>query len=341
MIKKLTPFILITALASSVLVGCSSDKETSAKKDETKQEDKVLQYQSAPGAVAFPELAESLGYLGDLKLEKVSNMVSGPESIQLTATGETDFGSAFNGAIIKSYSKNVKIKSVVGSYGSDENTYIGAYTLAESGITSPKDFIGKKVGVNTLGAHMEFVIKDYLRQGGLTEDQIKEVTLVTIPPTNAEQALRNKQIDIVLLGGIAKDFALERGGLTELFNDTEVFGEKFTAGDYFFTEKYIKENPTTVKQFTEGVAKAIEWARTTPKEQVIKKFEEIVKARKGNEPTQNLKFWKSTGIAQEGGVITDDEYSVWIDWLVKNGELKEGQIKPSELYTNEFNPYAK
>ena len=100
-------------------------------------------------------------------------MVGGPESIQLTATKQTDFGSAFNGAIIKSYSKNVKIKSVVGSYGSDEDTYIGAYALKGSSIKSAKDFIGKKVGVNTLGAHMEFVIKDYLRQGGLTEDEIR------------------------------------------------------------------------------------------------------------------------------------------------------------------------
>ena len=42
---------------------------------------------------------------------------------------------------------------------------------------------------------MEFVIKDYLRHGGLTEDEIKQVTLATIPPANAEQTLRNKQID--------------------------------------------------------------------------------------------------------------------------------------------------
>jgi len=341
-VKKLAPFILITALAGSILVGCSSkDDGGDTAKDGTKKEDTVLQYQSTPGAVNFPELAADLGYLGDLKLDKVSNMVGGPESIQLTATGETDFGTAFNGAIIKSYAKKVKIKSVVGSYGSDENTYFGAFALEGSSIKSPKDFIGKKIGVNTLGAHAEFVIKDYLRQGGLSEKEINEILLVTVPPANAEQALRNKQIDIVLLSGIAKDFALERGGLVELFNDTEVFGSKFTAGDFFFTQKFIEQNPETVKQFTEGVAKAIEWARKTPKEEVIARYEKIVSAREGNEPLKNLRFWKSTGIAKEGGVITDEEYQVWIDWLVRNGELKEGQIKAEDLYTNEFNSYAK
>ncbi len=335
--KKLASFVLITSLFSSILAGCSDDKTTSAKVEE----DKVLQYQSTPGAVGFPELAEDLGYLGDLKLDSIGDMVGGPESIQLTATKQTDFGSAFNGAIIKSYSQNVKIKSVVGSYGSDENTYIGAYALEGSPIKSAKDFIGKKVGVNTLGAHMEFVIKDYLRHGGLTEDEIKQVTLVTIPPANAEQTLRNKQIDVVLLGGISRDLALKRGGLVELFKDIDVFGSKFTAGDYFFTEQYIKDNPHTVKQFTEGVAKAIDWLQTTPREEVIARFEKIIKARKGNQTTDLVKFWKSSGIAEKGGSITPSEYDVWIKWLVKNGELKEGQIKPEDLYTNEYNPYAK
>jgi len=30
----------------------------------------------------------------------------------------------------------------------------------------------------------------------------------------------------------------------------------------------------------------------------------------------------------------------WIDWLVRNGELDEGKLTATDLYTNEFNPYA-
>lgn len=334
--KSLWLLFVLIGLLSSMIAGCS-DNQTAAKGEE----DKVLQYQSASGSVSFPELAEDLGYLGDLKLEKVGNYTGGPESIQLTATKQTDFGGAFNGAIIKSYAQNVKLKSVIGYYGSDKDTYLGAYALKGSPIKSAKDFIGKKVGVNTLGAHAEFVIKDYLRQGGLTEKEIEQVTLVVVPPANAEQTLRNKQIDVVILSGIARDRALETGGVVKLFKDIDVFGKEFTAGDLFFTEQYIKDNPNTVKQFTEGVAKAIEWARTTPREEVIARFKKIITKRDSNETTENLKYWKGTGIAEKGGVITPQEYDVWIKWLVKNGELKEGQIKPEDLYTNEYNPYAK
>jgi len=330
--------LLISGLLIGLLSGCTSSNKAAA--TNSASEDKVLQYQSTPGSVNFPELAADLGYLGDLTLDKVSNSVGGPESIQLTALGEVDFGSAFNGATIKAVSKNVKIKAVVGYYGSDENTYIGAYVLEDSPIREPKDFIGKKVGMNILGAHAEFLVKDYLRQGGLTEKEIDQVTLVTIPAANAEQTLRNKQLDIIIFSGIARDFAVERGGLVELFRDIDVFGGTFTAGDIFFTEKYIAENPTTVRTFTEGVAKAIEWARETPREEVIARFEKIVSNREGNESIDNLKYWKSTGIATKGGVIEDRNFSVWIQWLQRNGELKEGEIKASDLYTNEFNPYA-
>ncbi|GLX66572.1 ABC transporter substrate-binding protein [Paenibacillus glycanilyticus] len=333
--NQVQALLLTLGFVSVLLAGCSDSKAKAG------EEDKVLQYNAAPGSVSFPELAKDLGYLGDLELDSIGSTTGGPESIQLTATKQIDFGSAFNGAIIKSISQNVKIKSVIGSYGSDKNTYIGAYVLEGSSIKSPKDFIGKKVGVNTLGAHLEFVTKDYLRKGGLSEKEIGQVTLVTIPSANAEQILRSKQIDVVLMSGIARDRALDKGGIVELFKDTDVYNSEFTAGDYFFREDYIKNNPDTVRQFVEGVAKAIEWARTTPREEVIQRFEAIIKKRDPNESTENLKYWKSTGIAQPGGVITPGEYQVWIDWLVANGELKQGQIKAEDLYTNEFNSYNK
>lgn len=336
--KKQFLLLLTLIMIITVLSACSN--VDSGKKAGASGQDKVLQYQSTPGVVYPAELAEALGYLGDIKLEKVSDMVGGPESIQLTATGETDFGSAFNGAIIKSYAQGVRIKSVVGSYGSDENTFSGFYTLEDSDIKTAKDLIGKKIGVNILGAHSEFAVKQFLRDNGLTENEIRKVELVVVPTTSAEQILRAGQIDLVALGGTAKEKALENGGIRPVFKDIDLFGE-FTAGSYFFTEKYIKENPDTVKTFVEGVSKAIEWARTTPREKVIAKFEEIIKAREGNETTENLKYWKSDGITEEGGQIAAKEFQVWIDWLVNSGELKDGQVKAEDLYTNEYNPYAK
>ena len=330
--------VAILAVVGAVLAACGNDdvKTASGENGET-----VIKYQMARATVYPAELAADLGYLEGIKLQSVSDFKGGTESIQLVGTGEIDLGNAFTGAVIKAASKNVKLHSVIGYYGSDELTNIAAYVLEGSNIKEAKDLIGKKVGVNILGAHLEVVLKEYLLQGGLTDKEISEVQLVTVPMTSAEQTLRAKQIDAVLLIGPAKDLAIERGGLTELFVDYEVIGQSFTAGNYFFSEKFAEENPKVVKQFVEGVAKAIEWSRETPREEVIERMENIIKKRDPNESIDNIKFWKSFGVASEGGVISDEEMQIWIDWLVKSGELKEGEIKPSDLYTNEYNPYAK
>jgi len=328
--------ILLFIASVLLLTGCQGQK-TGAKGD-GEYETLNIRYEGSVGQVIFPELAEDLGYLDPIKLEWIGNTTSGPASIQNAATGQTDFGGAFNGAIIKLIASGAPIKSVIGYYGSDEDTYHGYFVLEDSPIKNARDFIGKKVGMNTMGAHHEFVLKEYLRQNGLTEEEIKQVTIVVVPPVNTEQALRQKQIDVAVLGGMLRDRALEKGGIRKIFSDYDLFGP-FTAGSYVFTEQFIKENPNTVKKFVEGTAKAIEWARTTPQEEVIARFEKIIQERGRKEDTETIQYWKSTGIAEKGAYIQEKEFQVWLDWLEKSGELEKGQITLDDLYTNEFNPY--
>ncbi|WP_430003282.1 ABC transporter substrate-binding protein [Metabacillus fastidiosus] len=328
--------IFIAILLLIVSTGCQEKEKVVG--GEGKYETLTLKYEGSVGAVTYPELAQDLGYLDPIKLEWIGNTTSGPSSIQNAATGETHFGGAFNGAIAKLIASGAPIKSVIGYYGSDEYTFHGFYILEGSPIKNARDLIGKKVGMNTMGAHHEFVLKEYLRQNGLTEDEIKQVTLVVVPPVNTEQALRQKQIDVAVLGGMLRDRALEKGGISKLFSDYDLFGA-FTGGSLVFTEKFIKENPNTVSKFVEATAKAIEWAQTTPKEEVIARFESIIEKRGREEDTETIQYWKSSGIAQKGGFIQESEFQVWVDWLEKSGEFKEGQVKLDDLYTNEFNPF--
>ena len=53
-----------------------------------------------------------------------------------------------------------------------------------------------------------------------------------------------------------------------------------------------------------------------------------------------LDLWKGTGVPSKGGVISDDDFNLWLDWLEAEGEVDTGAIEPSEIYTNEYNPYA-
>jgi ABC-type nitrate/sulfonate/bicarbonate transport system substrate-binding protein len=322
-----------------VLVGCARrDEAPSPKRTDGQPEKLELRCQGFTGQVTFPELAEDLGFLAPIKLKYIGNTISGPQDIQTVVTGDTDFGGAFNGAIIKLLAAKAPIKSVIGYYGTDDNTWLGYYVVDGSPIKSPRDLIGKKVAVNTVGAHAEFVLREYLARAGLSKQEADQVTLVVVPPVSAEQALRQGQVDVAGLQNILRDKALERGGIRKLFSDFDLFG-KFTAGSYVFSNAFLKENPNTVRKFVAATAQAIEWARSHPREEVIARYTAIILKRGRSENAGAIPYWRSTGIAATGGVILESEFRVWLDWLVKSGQLSDGQLHARELYTNEFNPF--
>ncbi|MEU7861898.1 ABC transporter substrate-binding protein [Nonomuraea sp. NPDC049141] len=302
-------------------------------------ETQELRYQGSVGAVTFPELAEELGYLKPVKLKWIGNTTSGPQDIQTAATGQSDFGGAFNGAVVKLVAAKAPIKAVVSYYGSDQYSYQGFFTLQDSPIHSARDLIGKKVGMNTLGAHAEAVLKEYLKRGGLTPAEVKQVELVAVPPVSTEQSLRQKQIDVAVLGGLLRDKALERGGLKALFKDVDLFGN-FSAGTYVLTDRFIKQNPNTTRKFVEATAKAIQWTQTHSRDEVVAEFKKIIAKRGRNEDATAVGFWKSSGVATKGGVIEPQEFQRWISWLEDAGEIKPGQVKAQDVYTNTYNPFA-
>jgi ABC-type nitrate/sulfonate/bicarbonate transport system substrate-binding protein len=323
--------VLVTAVAA--LTGCGSASGAS-----TGAQVRELRYQGWVGQVLLPELAEDLGYLGDVKLTWIGNTISGPQDIQAATTGDTDFGGAFNGAIVKLAAAKAPVKAVIGYYGANAQTFNGFYVLDGSTIRTARDLVGKKIGVNTLGAHAEAVTKTYLARGGLTDAEIKQVQLVVVPPVNTEQSLRQGHIDVASLSQTLRDKAVERGGIHPLYSDFDLLGT-FTAGSYVLRTDFIKKNPDTVRAFVAGTAKAIEWTKTQPRDVVVARFEEILRKRGRNEDDSQIKFWKSTGVAGKGGVIAEKDFSTWVDWLSREGELKGKHVKATDVYTNEFNPF--
>ena len=180
--------LLVAALCSCSKLANAAPIGATATNPEAKAFELLeLRYQAAPGVVSPPELAEDLGYLAPVKLNCVGSTASGPTSIQAVVTGDTDFGSAFNGAVVKLVAAKAPIVAVIGSYGVDKLTWGGFYVTGDSPIKSARDLIGKKVSMNTLGAHSELMLKEYLFRSGLST-QIDQVTMVVLPPVNGEQA---------------------------------------------------------------------------------------------------------------------------------------------------------
>lgn len=298
----------------------------------------VVRYQGTAGSVVFPELAADLGYLDGIELEWIGDTTSGPQDIQAVATGDTDVGGAFNGAIAKLVAAGSPITSVVSYYGSDKEAFSGYYVLEDSDITRAEDLVGRRVAMNTLGAHHEFVVREWLAREGLAEDEIARVELTVVPPANTEQSLRAGQVHVATLGGILRETALERGGIRPLFTDEGLYGT-FSYGSLVLRDEFVEENPDATLTLVSGIARAIRWSQVTPREEVVDRFARIVEERGRNESAEVIQYWRSSGVAGPGGVITEEEFAIWLEWLDRNGELPEGSVEASELYTNEFNPF--
>lgn len=334
MTQRRTIPIVLLALVAVVMSACSSPGEAKVGDDGKV----VLRYQGSPSQVLWPELAESLGYFQKVSLNWVGDTTSGPQDIQSVATGDTDYGSAFNGSVAKLKEAGSNITAVIAHSGSDDETYQGYYSLEGSGIEGPRDLIGKKVGINTLGAYHEYAIKEWLHREGLSDGDVNKVGLTVVPPINTDQALRNNQIEVGNLGGVFKDVALKQGGLHEIFRDTDLIGN-LSISTTVFRDDFIEKNKDAVADFTQGTARAIRWAQLHPRDEVIAKFEEIINGRGRNENTEYVQQWKSAGVPAPGGVVSPDEFTLWVDEAVRLGQLKPG-LDVNTLFTNEYNPYA-
>jgi ABC-type nitrate/sulfonate/bicarbonate transport system substrate-binding protein len=300
----------------------------------------TIRVQHFPGFITPYEIAAKLGYLGKLELKQVGVVTGGPESIQAVATGQTDVGGAFPSAVIKLIAAGGPVKAVIGQFGADSQAYSGLYVPEDSSIKTAKELVGKKIGVNTLGANSEAVMHMWLKEQGLSPEEVKEVELVVIPPVNMEQALDQGQLDGAVMGGAVREKAERDGGVRRIFKDVEFLGSYLNTTTVL-SDSFIEDHPVATKELVGAIAKAVRFMQTEPAAKVVKLGEEVAEEEGYGEDVETIKYWKSLGVPGKGGLILPREFPLWIKYLEEEGELEPGKVTPADAYTNEFNPYDK
>ncbi|NJD53963.1 MAG: ABC transporter substrate-binding protein [Candidatus Methanoperedens sp.] len=294
-----------------------------------------VRYVSSLSGASPHEFAKELGFYKELNLNLIDtgSVQGGPEGILALGSGSTDIGSGTAwSAIINAKARGTKIKGVVPGRGSADNPYKWV-VLQNSSIKTAKDLVGKKLATNTLGGTGDYVTREYLKRNGISREQVE---FIALPTTSFEQALREKQVDVIIGSGTPILKTLAGGEARILFNETEIVGD-YMATTYPVSEKFIAENPDAVKRFVEGYVKAVDWAKENP-EEANRLYAKLLKD-KGGDPGL-AKYWTGFGV-REHALLQDSDVQIWIDWMVSDSILKDGQINPSDIYTNEFNPYYK
>ncbi|GGO56942.1 ABC-type nitrate/sulfonate/bicarbonate transport system, substrate-binding protein [Roseovarius pacificus] len=288
----------------------------------------TLRYLANHGSVSAHELAQELGYFEGtgVAIETVGFASGGPESLFALASGSVDIGSAATSAVINSIASGNDFVAAYPTNGINDDTQSIFHVLEDSPIRSIEDIAGKTIAVNTLGAHLDYTVREALHSVDLPQDA---ANLVVVPGPQLEQVLRSGQVDISAFGYWQTTFegvARANGGLRAVFDDTDVLGE-IAGGFTVLRRDWVTAHPQAARVFVERSARALDYAREHPDE-TRGIFARLLEKR-GENP-EVARYFAGYGV-REGGLPVERDIQFWIDVLIREGALAEGQLTASDI----------
>jgi len=288
-------------------------------------EDVTLRFLTSHGGVSAHELAQELGYFEGtgITLEQVGYSGGGPESLFALASGSVEIGSAATSAVINAIASGNDFVAAYPINGISNDVQSVFHVLDTSPITSIEDIAGKTIAVNTLGAHLDYTIREALHQQGLPQNA---ANLVVVPGPQLEQVLRSGQVDIAAFGNWQTTFegaARAGGGLRKLFDDTDVLGE-IAVGFTVLRRDWAEAHPQAARDFVEQSARALDFARENPEE--TREILARILEERGENP-EVARYFAGFGVR----LPVERDVQFWIDVLVREGALREGQLRAADI----------
>jgi NitT/TauT family transport system substrate-binding protein len=253
---------------------------------------------------------------------------------QLAANGRADLAYADAVAVSQLIAKGAPLKVISTVYQSNPNAVLA---LKKANIKSPKDLIGKKVGVPA-GSSQVTMLPLFLKANGLKES---DINMINMPPTSMVPSLLQGQVDAILGSIDSYQIQIEaQGAVVDVYRFAD-YGVPTVSTSIFATNSYLASSPDIVKRFVAASLKGWTFA--------IEKPERAVRAVKTVFPSVNDKL-----VAQElaaigplfcsGGArfVGKAEDSLWAksQELLSEVKLLPAGQDPKSYYTHDFLPPA-
>ncbi|MFZ2949317.1 MAG: ABC transporter substrate-binding protein [Desulfuromonadaceae bacterium] len=294
------------------------------------------------------EIADELGFFKEkgVRIEWIGQLPPGANSHVALASGAFDVTSGSHAdSVIKVRSKGGKIKVILSSADAVKKyPHMAWFVLENSPIRTPKDLIGKKhAGLVGNGENIDisgctgYGVAEYLRQSGIDIRKAK-IEGVTLPAAQMEQALKQKLVDVATFHPPAKGKMENTPGYRRLFDDYQVISPITGKGATRITtasEKWLQRDPEGVRGYSAAMALAADWANAH-EEEARQIFAVRMKIKPENVRNMDMFKWVDHQIVRE-----KEEIQLWIDLMIRYGFLKQGEVKPKDVYTNDYNPYYK
>jgi ABC-type nitrate/sulfonate/bicarbonate transport system substrate-binding protein len=182
-----------------------------------------------------------------------------------------------------------------------------------------------KVAVAAKGICSDLETNAWFRKNNISKDYYE---FVVLPDPQQEAALQQGSIDVASLHPPFFNKAEHDGGVRVLFTSTEAFGAAAGLTLVVFSEEYIEKYPDTIRDFLNAFKDGERWSNENREE-----AGEITAKDIGLPYTSNVHWYSPSGAIND---VAKGYLQEWIDAMVIDGELKEGEVKVDDLYVDTF-----
>ena len=248
---------------------------------------------------------------------KLLNFNSGKEIIAALGTGEIDIGEAGTAPTALAISSHIDVEVIfIGDVIGAAETLVARN---DSGISSVKDLIGKKVAT-PFSSTAQYSLLNVLKLEGMTET---DVQILDMKPDDIFTAWQNGEIDAAYIWYPVLGRLLENG---KSITDSEKLAEKgiVTADLFVMRSVFAEKNPDVVKKFVEVQLKANDMILNNP-QKAAKEIAAVLGITENEAAEQITKFKYLT--ADEQIDLLDNSMAKILkstaDFLVEQKSLKK------------------
>lgn len=298
------------------------------------------------GAAPYTSVPKYLGYWKEEGLDvEVQGAAGSPAAMTMVLGKRGDVAIVVPITILQFRAKGAPVKAFYNVY---RHNWFYPVVLADSPIKDIKDFKGKIIGVQAMGASMVPFMKAMVAEAGL--DPEKDVTLVAAGlGAGAAALLAQKKIDILALW--AGQYALmeNEGFKFRKFDQVSPLNTLTYCLPFAATEDFIKRNPEAIVALGRGFAKGTLFALTNleaavkihwkiyPESKPVGEREEINLQKAIHELRSATEFMRIDNTkVKKWGAATREEIETYADFLVRTKILDSKPADPYASFTDEF-----
>ncbi len=252
------------------------------------------------------------------------------DGVKLVGAGELPFAVVSGEQVVLARAQNLPVKYVMQWF---KKFPVAVISLSKSGINTPQDLKGKKIGLPGFFGATYVGWRAFLNANHLSESDVHEQEI----GFTQVAALENGTVDAVVGYANNEPIVLAQNGYpVKVFAVSDAVD--MVANGLLTNEKTIKENPQLIRGMVKALSKGIADTIKDPAAamQISTKYVEGLKA---DDPIQKQVLLKTIEIMQ-GGKPGESTASAWTntqDALLSMGQVKQ-KMDVSTFYTNEFLP---